>query len=329
MKKFCSTVLVIVLSISLCTYANAQTSNTNQQILESFGYSSEIIDAMSQEYRNTIANALVTSPENVQSVSSTLKINILEEILLFLNTSDSEFLNAGVSQEDLSRKRSEISYILSLDDDTAAELLGLTLGEMNILRSYISSGVNQDVEEFLSQSVLPHATISETELNFNITLDNNSFADSIRYDVYITFAWTKPFIIDLFADKIAVSWGGSLFESNISKGNVDYYEFSKPSTWKTFYKYRSMDLTDESPNNHLLLEFPQSLDAISLAKNGTFSFRLTKNNPEGEDTYIIARYGHKILIASGAGVTWGFPGVNFDPSYDQTSIDTGRIKVRY
>ena len=329
MKRICS--IILVMALSLCINVNAQTINTDYQVLESFGYPTEIIDVMAPEYQSKIAASLATSPDKVQISSGTLKVNVLEEILKFVSTPDSEYLSAGVSEEKLLSKRNEINHILTLDNESAAEWLGITLEEMNILRSYIESGTDQDVEEFLRQSPLSRAgSITEAEMDFNITVDNNSSGNSIRYDVYITFAWSKPYWTDLFNDRIAISWGGELFESNISKGNVDYYTYSRSGgVWKDFSEFGTMKLEDEESNSHLLLEFPQAINVESMAKNGTFSFRLTKNDADGEYTYIIARYGHQVIEVSGFGVTWGFPGVDFSTAFEQTDIETGRIKIRY
>lgn len=319
MKKFCSIFLSLILLLSLRTTSFATNSENCDQILCAHEISDETISMMDTE----VNNSLNSSPEKVQIVSGSIKISIVKEILAFINTPDEEFINAGVSPSALASARMEIDEILDLDDNDASEALGVTLEEVQILRTAISTGCSYD------ELPLPYE-ISEADLTLEIRCkDNSSATQDIKYDITVSFTWQKPFLIDLFSDRIAVSWGGELFESNISAGEVNYYRFSKPNTWNQFFGKKTMTLSDEESNHHFLMSFPQQYNGLGQPRSGSFSFTLTRNNAQGEDTYLIVRYGHQILVVSGVGVSWGSGSAEFNSSYDQTPISAGRIKLRY
>lgn len=90
-----------------------------------------------------------------------------------------------------------------------------------------------------------------------------------------------------------------------------------------------MTLESEIPNQSLEFSFLQSRDGLAQAKHGTASFSLSRNNTQGENTYVIARYGHKILALTGGSIDINGITPSFGTGYDQTSVDAGKVAIKY
>lgn len=319
----------------MCSGINAKSLTDQQnQILREHGYSEVIIDAMDPEYKASLSETLVTEPEKVQISSGTLQVSLLEELLRFLSITDEEYATEGIAENTIKARREEIDQILEMDDSEASNRLGSNLRELTEVRKFISAEQPPDVDETIQQFKKAKGTISTDTMNFYITAENKSSGGAVKYNINITFAWEKPFIIDALSDCIAVGWGGDLAESNISSGTVAYHQFSKPSTWKEFFKYGPMTLEEEIPNSGLAFSFKQENSGISQAKHGTVSFSLSRNHAQDENTYVIARYGHKVIVTNGLGLDWRYKdGLSASPSfgtgYDQTSIEAGKVAITY
>lgn len=95
-----------------------------------------------------------------------------------------------------------------------------------------------------------------------------------------------------------------------------------------------MTLEEEIPNSGVAFSFKQENSGISQAKHGTVSFSLSRNYAQDENTYVIARYGHKVIVTDGLGLDWSYKdGLSASPSfgtgYDQTSIEAGKVAITY
>lgn len=334
MKRRISVLLVFVMLFLSCSGISAQSiSNQQDQVLRESGYSEMIIEAMDPLYKMSLVEALTEEPENVQTTIGTLRVSLLEELLRFLATTDEEYLAAGIPEDTIRTKREDVARILKMDDAAASEHLGINLRELAEVREFIASEENQTVDEVIQQFRMARGTISTSTMNFYVTAQDKSSGSLIKYNINITFAWEKPFLMDMFSDCIAVGWGGDLTEDNISSGTVAYYQFSKPNTWKEFFKHGQMTLEEEIANSALAFTFPQETSGVALAKHGTVSFSLSRNHAQGENTYVIARYGHKTIAFTGLGLDWSKRGGSVSPSfgtgYDQTSVEAGKVAIRY
>ena len=292
-EVFCLLLSCVMLFVSMpATSARGLLETDQYDVLYERGYTKEMIDIMDPQYRDSLITTLRHSPEKVQTFKTTMEVDMAEELERFLDMSDQELLNMGISKDEMELQRNK-----------AREMLAASMAR---------------------------GTIDSNVLTFIVTAEDvSASANSVKYNISISFSWKKPFLMDAFTDKIAVVWGGDLLESNISKGNVNYYRFLKPNTWNDFFARTEMNRDDTVPNESILMTFSQHYNSLAQPRIGGFSFTLSRNKRVGEDTYVIARYGHALVKITGAGITWGFPSLSFGIDYDQTSIDNGKIKISY
>lgn len=293
MKKILSCFLVLSTFFTMSTAASYE-SDDSYSLLEKLGLPADAIELMDPIYRDSLLAMLQTNPEKVSTSISSITVNLAEELEQIRNTSDQELIESGLTLEEVEKLRQSVSSFNTMARD----------------KDYIT----------------------DSEMQFYMTVVDKSDEDdgkAVKYEVTIIFNWYSPFLIDAYDDIIGVSWGGELLESNISNGHVSYYEFTKPSTWKDYFGYKTMTLDDEQPNVGLTMLFPQTYNGVAQSKSGSFSFTLSANNRVGEESYVIARYGHRTAILGDTSITYGPPSVTIGSAYVQTPVERGRHAISY
>lgn len=171
-------------------------------------------------------------------------------------------------------------------------------------------------------------TIASSTMKFTTTAINQPKLEyPINYFGNCTYSWVEPFYVDIFRDKIAVSWGGDLLEYRIV-GNATYRTVATAQAWgSTYGATRAMTLDGEVSNENFYVSFPQRGSITTLTSKGTLNFWLRSTTNQDKEAYIIARYGHQIATVNGVGLTIGYPSINFGSSYDQTPLNIGVGKV--
>lgn len=327
MKKKTFRVIALMLAFALTIpYASAYEGNDAEAILLSY-YPEEIIEAMDPEYKDSLIEALLENPESVHTTTVIMEVDTLKEIESLVKMTDAELLAAGVDQASIDHARARINELCEGTPSEIKAKYGFSEVETKLIRQ-AAENAKQDIQTTNKTGVNTSGTIASSTMKFTTTAINQPKSGyPINYFGNCTYSWVKPFYVDIFRDKIAVSWGGDLLEYGIV-GNATYRTVATAQAWgSTYGATRAMTLDGEVSNENFYVSFPQRGSITTLTSKGTLNFWLRSTTNQGKEAYIIARYGHQIATVNGVGLTIGYPSINFGSSYDQTPLNIGVGKV--
>ncbi len=330
MSKFALCFCLVALFV-LPVEGAASDSGKNSCLLE-FGIPQEIIDALPDNSKTDIYNAIQKDEEKVFVSTSKMVVDNLAEIESFMSYTDEELVNAGVSYSKVQEYRTLLKEMYSMTEAELSVAYDFSAVETKLFKKAYESGVSKvgKMGEIDSSKygITTSGTITSSEMTYStIAIDGSSQSSiPVYYTVNCAYAWTSPFNIVLFDDCIAAVWGGYLHESNIS--GLSAYNYAPWGYWEGVYTYKTMTLIDQAPNQHFLLEFPQAVDN-KMTKSGSVVFNLSSNTRQGNSSYVITRYGHKHISVTSPSITWGSPSVSFGTAYNQTPVESGRYPITY
>lgn len=290
----------------------------------------EIVEALSPDAKACIAQALTDNAEKVSISNSKLVVDNLAEIEAFMSYTDEELIGMGIATEKVQEYRNSFSAMYNMTDADLALKYDFSPVDSKLFRKAYDAGLSKDIALQANPSkceITTSGTIASSEMTYStIAIDGSYSSKPVYYTVNCAYSWTSPFSIALFNDCIAAVWGGFLHESNITGMSAYYY--APFNSWEGLYCYQSMSLSDQTPNQHFLMSFPQAVDAKKV-RSGSLVFNLSSNTKQGNSSYVITRYGHQRISWTSPSITWGFPSVSFGTAYDQTPVESGRYAITY
>lgn len=294
--------------------ASATELRKNDSILREMNIPEEIIDTIPLEDANDLVTAYLSDPNSVSVSTSTLEVNVLEEISQFVRSTESELLSMGYSEAQIERATEIINTYNNTSDDALLNS-GLSPAEV----SYLRAALDPDSE------ILPQGDISPSKLTLTQTITNYCTSSQTNYFIGVSFNWVSPYIWDVFYDKVVIAWGGDLAQEQVSQG-INYYDTNALVTQFTDFKGVGNATYSEKNINHMgVYEFPQGYYVISgdqpgIAKSGYIRYELYQNGFQNRNTKVLAYYAHQISSFTGQIQFTGtslLPSITIGTGYDK------------
>ena len=151
-EVFCLLLSCVMLFVSMpATSARGLLETDQYDVLYERGYTKEMIDIMDPQYRDSLITTLRHSPEKVQTFKTTMEVDMAEELERFLDMSDQELLNMGISKDEMELQRNK-----------AREMLAASMAR---------------------------GTIDSNVLTFIVTAEDvSASANSVKYNISISFS---------------------------------------------------------------------------------------------------------------------------------------------
>lgn len=282
----------------------------------------EIIEVLPTDEIDRLVSAYLQNPDSVEVSTSTLEVNVLEEMSVFVRNSDEELLDMGYSEAQISRANEIITMYNNSSDD---ELLASGLSEIEI--NYLRAALDPDSE------ILPQGQISSNKLTLTQTVTDYCSSNYTNYFINVSFRWDVPYVWDCFEDQVVIAWGGDLAQEQVSQ-SVNYWSKNTLNSQFTNFKevinasYVEMDI-----NKMGTYIFPQGYYQISadtdsrtsLARSGNIRYELYQNGFQNRHTKVLAFYLHEISKFTGNILFTGDsinPSVTIGTGYDYLSVES-------
>lgn len=293
------------------------------------GYSEETAEALDYDDMVLIYESIKNENE-INITTCAFEADNLSDMEEFLNYEEEELLSMGLTQEEIEETNEQLEEILSLEDCQLEEVYGMDETEIKMLRMVeenANSDSENDTEKVIENEVVASGSISSSKLTYTQTVVKNS-TTLPNYKVTLSYAWSSPYFVACFSDKIVVGWGGNLNCKNYS-GTANYYGLNLiGSSWNGGQLSSKSMSAEVSPNIGIQFSFKQynGYDKYgngAKSKNGSASFTLYQTKKQGYDTTLVSVYCHRVVSIQSAGISFSSSGVSVSLSiggaWDQSS----------
>ena len=328
-QRMLSTIIAVVMLLNVLPTAafalesstiNVPKENTYDELLLEMGFPKEIVKVIPNEDAEDLTDTYLQDPELVEISTSTLEVNVLAEMNMFVNKTDAELLELGYSVSQIEQGKSIISMYNSTSDE---ELLtsGLSQDDVDFLRNALDPN---------TENISPQGNIPKAQLTFTQSVtDHSSEKNGVHLSVYVYFTWETPYYWTDFNDKVVVSWGGNLQQTSASNqvnyyvSNLNYTEYGNECVAVVVPQY-----TEPAINAMGIYEFPQKqvqpID-VGIIRTGRIAYNLWQSQYTNTRSKVIAYYLHQILVLTGEIAFTGnsvTPAVSIGTGYDRAFVES-------
>lgn len=123
MKKFLSCMIACAIVLSCTMNVHAYEESFIEGVLEKAGLSMTEFKRLSDEDKEFVIDAVTNYPELISTEITTTKIDEFQELSVFVNSTDEELLEKGLSQETIDVNRTMVQKMLAMDANALAVYL--------------------------------------------------------------------------------------------------------------------------------------------------------------------------------------------------------------
>lgn len=306
--------------------ASALEISRNKATLLEMNIPEEIIEVLPADEVDRLVSAYLQNPDSVEVSTSTLEVNVLEEMSVFVRNSDEELLEMGYSEAQISRANEIIAMYNNSSDD---ELLASGLSEIEL--NYLRAALDPDSE------ILPQGQIPSSKLTLTQTVTDYCSSNYTNYFINVSFKWDTPYAWDSYEDKVIIAWGGDLAHESVSQ-SISYWSKNTLNTqFANFKEVANASYAETDVNRMGMYIFPQGYYQIStatdsrasIARSGNIRYELYQNGFQNRHSKVLAYYAHQILTLTGSILFTGDtvnPSVTINQGYDYLHTES---KIKY
>lgn len=325
MKKILCLSMVFFISVSLFAPASAiniphVVNAEDQNTLLEIGIPESIIEIMSNKDAQELIQYYLENPNAISVSTTTMEIDCLSELNTFINATDEELAEMGLSDEDINQMENQVMRLNEMTDDSLKSTFNINDNTVQCIRATIDPD---------SVDIVPYGNISTSKLTFTQVVVTRANLSRIDYLVKLYFNWDSTYFWTAFNDKIVTAWGGNLNQS-VDLSEIRY-SLQDENGWKpTIINRLSPDYTELSINAGGYFEFPQAyFNNHGFARSGQINYILKQNSVTGDYTKVLSQYAHQVLKVGTTGISVSASGasvsISIGTAYDKSAQNEDTI----
>jgi hypothetical protein len=286
------------------------------------GYVEDTFEALPDKDSEFIAELIQSSPDDVETITTSVEIDNLAEIEGIMSHTDEELVGMGADPQLVKLAKEKLFGMHETPDATLANEYQLSSIEVKLLDKAIEKGLavsntGETDTKASNSDVASSGTIASSKLSVSITkADISTKKYPVSYGIWTSFSWSSPYLVAIFSDKLATSWGGGL--NVVSEYGTANYACGDLKKWLNGYSAGSKSMsTSETANKAMTYTFKQS-NGIGAVRSGSASQIIRNTKKSGKESNVLVQYGHRVIGVS-ASLSLRGPGITFSGAWDTSA----------